>query len=228
MIVRNWMQSNPMTIPSTMLVSEAKRILSENHLHALPVVDDGRLRGLVTRASLLHTGQLVLQTQNPDEFNYFVSRLRVRDIMVRNPSTVRATDSMALCLRKGRQLGVAQFPVLDGDRVVGVISANEIFQIAAHCVGASEVDATITLGPLRVGPGVLGKIAAIAEAAGAVLQAVSAVSVRSDARPDSGDTGRKVIVRFQGGELRQVAAALEAAGYGVIEQAESVQPALAA
>jgi len=228
MIVRNWMQANPITIPSTMLVSEAKRILSENHLHALPVVDDGRLRGLVTRANLLQMGQLVLQTQDPDEFNYFVSRLRVRDIMVRNPSTVRATDSMAHCLRKGRQLGVAQFPVLDGDHVVGVISANEIFQIAAHCVGASDDCAAITLGPVRLGPGVLGKIAAVAEAAGAALQALSPVSVRNDARPDGGDAGQKVIVRFHGSELREVAAALEAAGFSVIEQAESAQPALAA
>ena len=58
MMVRNWMQADPMTIPSDMLVSEAKRLLSENALHALPVVDGGRLRGLVTRANLLPGGQL--------------------------------------------------------------------------------------------------------------------------------------------------------------------------
>ena len=79
MIVRHWMQAHPMTIPSPTLVSEAKRLLSENNLHALPVVDDGRLRGLVTRANLLRMGAFVLRTQDPDEFNYFVLRLRVRD-----------------------------------------------------------------------------------------------------------------------------------------------------
>ena len=75
MMVRNWMQANPTVIPSDMLVSEAKRILSENNLHALPVVDDGRLRGLVTRANLLRMGSFVLRTQNADEFNFFVNRL---------------------------------------------------------------------------------------------------------------------------------------------------------
>ena len=65
MIVRNWMQANPKTIPSDMLVSEAKRLLSENNLHALPVVDDGKLRGLVTRANLLRMGHFVLRTQIP-------------------------------------------------------------------------------------------------------------------------------------------------------------------
>ncbi|HEU5295808.1 MAG TPA: CBS domain-containing protein, partial [Burkholderiaceae bacterium] len=85
MLVRDWMQADPITIPSDTLVSQAKRILSEHNLHALPVVDDGRLRGLVTRANLLRMGAFVLRTQNPDEFNYFVTRLRVRDVMVRRP-----------------------------------------------------------------------------------------------------------------------------------------------
>ena len=136
MIVRNWMQTNPKTIGSDMLVSEAKRLLSENNLHALPVVDDGKLRGLVTRANLLRMGQFVLRTQNPDEFNFFVTRLKVKDIMVRNPATVEAGETMAQCLLKGQELGVAQFPGVDGERVGGGISANEIFQLAAHCLGA--------------------------------------------------------------------------------------------
>ncbi len=44
MIVGNWMQTPPMTIGSDMLVAEAKRLISENSLHALPVVEkDGRM-----------------------------------------------------------------------------------------------------------------------------------------------------------------------------------------
>jgi acetoin utilization protein AcuB len=138
MIVREWMQADPVVIAGDTLVSEAKRILSENNLHALPVVENGRLRGLVTRANLLRMGHFVMRTQNQDEFNFFVTRLKVRDIMVRNPATVQAGETMQQCLRKGRELGVAQFPVLDGDAVVGVISANEIFQLAAHCLGAGR------------------------------------------------------------------------------------------
>ncbi|MCC7461618.1 MAG: CBS domain-containing protein [Gammaproteobacteria bacterium] len=138
MQVRNWMQANPITIPSDMLVSEAKRLMSENNLHALPVVDQGRLRGLVTRANLLRTGQFVLRTQDPDEFNFFVTRLKVRDVMVRNPACLQVSDTMNEALRIGEELGVAQFPVLDGGQVVGVISANEVFKLAAHCLNAWE------------------------------------------------------------------------------------------
>lgn len=134
MMVRNWMQANPITIPSDTLASDAKRLLSEHNLHALPVVDQGRLRGLVTRANMLRIGHFVLRTQDPDEFNFFVNRLRVRDVMVRNPATVSDDDSMVECLRRGRELKVAQFPVMHGQQVVGIITANEIFQLAAHCL----------------------------------------------------------------------------------------------
>ena len=227
MMVRNWMQANPMTIPSDTLVSEAKRLLSENNLHALPVVDEGKLRGLVTRANLLRMGHFVLRTQNPDEFNFFVTRLKVKDIMVLNPATVEAGETMEQCLQRGRELGVAQFPVVDGGQVVGVISADEIFQLAAHCLGAWERRSGVTLAPLELGPGVLGRIADAVEGAGAVLQALYPIG-RQDRHADAGNLEKKVIVRFHGADVRAVVSALEAAGFAVIESDEMQRAVLAA
>ncbi|MCC6211939.1 MAG: CBS domain-containing protein [Burkholderiales bacterium] len=134
MIVRNWMKPDPVAVSGDMLVSEAKRLLAEQNLHALPVVDGGKLRGLVTRQILLRAGHYVLRTQDPDELDFFATRLKVKDVMVRNPATMDAADTMQHCLKKGRELGVAQFPVLEAGKVVGMISANEIFQLAAHCL----------------------------------------------------------------------------------------------
>lgn len=225
MLVRNWMQADPITIAGEVLVSEAKRLLSDHRLHALPVVDGGRLRGLVTRANLLRMGQFVLRTQSPDEFDYFVTRLRVRDIMVRNPQCVQADDTMAHCLRKGQELGVAQFPVLDGDELVGVISANEIFQLAAHCVGATDTDQAVALAPLRLAPGVLARVCATAEAAGAVLHGLYPVSRPDEAARRQHATAHpaepapaRVIVRFAASEPQRVIEALAAAGFETLDQ----------
>jgi acetoin utilization protein AcuB len=215
MIVRNWMQRQPMTIAGDVLVSEAKRLISENKLQALIVVDArGRLRGLVTRANLLRLGHFVMRTQSPDEFSFFATRLRVRDVMVRNPATVDIGDTIEECLRRGRDLGVAQFPVLDNDKVVGIISSNEIFQLAAHFAGAWEKRNGVTLAPLNLGPGVLGKIADVAEAAGAVLQAIYPVQRQHD---DEDDDEKSVILRFHAADAAVIVTALEAAGFAVAE-----------
>ncbi len=227
MIVRNWMQTEPRLIPSDTLVSEAKRILTENSLHALPVVDEGRLRGLVTRANMLRMGHFVMRTQNPDEFNYFATRLRVRDVMVRNPATVDADDTMEHCLLKARRLGVAQLPVMDGEQVVGVISANEIFQLAAHLLGAWERRGGITLAPLALGPGQLGRIVDVVEAAGAVLLAVYPVG-RDAAEGGSVYPVKRVVLRLHAEDGDSVVAALEAAGFPVVGGATATRPALVA
>lgn len=225
MIVANWMQRDPLTIPSDTLVSEAKRLMSENNLHALPVVDGGRLRGLVTRANLLRQGHFVLRTQSQDEFSFFLNRIRVRDIMVRNPATVQGEDTIEHCLQKGRSLGVAQFPVLEGDRVVGVISANEIFQLAAHFAGSWEKRNGVTLAPLRLGPGVLGRIVDVAEAAGALVHAVYPIGWHE--RGDE-NAEKSVVLRLHARDLGAVVGALEAAGFPVVESSRPPDSHLAA
>ncbi len=216
MIVRNWMQTSPMTIPSDTLVSEAKRLLSDYNLHALSVVDNGRLRGLVTRANMLRLGHFVLRTQNPDEFRFFFERLRVRDVMVRNPATLQGDDTVEYCLQKGRELGVAQFPVMEGEQVIGIISATEIFRLAAHLLGAWERRSGVTLAPVKLGPGVLGRIADVVESAGAVLQAIYPLR-HHDKEAHEGYPEKKVILRFRADDVGAVVAALEAAGFPVIE-----------
>lgn len=218
MIVGNWMKANPVTIEPDLLVSEARRLLDEHGVHALPVVDArGRPRGLVTRSNLVRLEHFVLRTQSQDEYEFFLKRVRVRDVMVRNPASVRVDDTMEHCLRKGRELGVAQLLVMDGERVVGTISATEIFELAAHTVGAWEKRHGITLAPLRLGPGVLGRIADTVAAAGAVLHAIYPMGPQDEA---GGRGLSTVVLRFRTCELGRVSAALEAAGFPVVARSE--------
>ncbi len=220
MIVRNWMQHNPKLVDGDTLLSEAKRILSEHNLQALPVVDDGRLRGVITRAHCLQAAHFVARTQNADEYSFFANRLKVKDIMVRNPSTLQATDTMEECLRRGQDLGIGQFPVMDGDKVIGVISSREIFSLAAHFLGAWEKRCGVTLGPMEVKAGTIGRIADVVEGTGAEVQAIYPI-----ARNENGSNGhpreRKIIVRFRAAEMKKVVAVLEAAGFSVIESVDA-------
>lgn len=220
MIVRNWMQPNPMVINSDTLLSEAKRVLTEHNLHGLPVVDNGRLRGLITRANCLRAAHFALRSQNPDELNFFSTRLKVKDLMVRNPTTIDANDTMEHCLHLGQEMGVAQLPVMDGDQVVGIISANEIFSLAAHFLGAWEKRSGVTLAPLDLKPGLIGRITDIVEAAGAEVQAIYPIGKPEDINPQEHHR-KKVIIRFHCADTRNVVKALEDAGFPVIESVQA-------
>lgn len=220
MIVRNWMKPTPVTVTGDTLLGEANRILSETNLQGLPVVEDGRLRGLLTRTSCLRAAHHVARAQSPDEYAFFSSRLRVRDLMVRNPTTVDADETMEVCLQKGQELGVGQFPVMDAGRVVGLISASEIFALAGHFLGAFERRSGVTLAPTELTPGTIGSVADLVEGVGAEVVAIYPIGI---GKPPS--RLKKLIVRFHGPSVDRVVAALQAAGYEVIESVENAHAA---
>jgi acetoin utilization protein AcuB len=220
MLVRNWMQQNPIVIGSDTLVHEAKQIITEKNLHGLPVVDDGRLRGLITRAICLRAAHFVLRTQNSDELNFFSTRVKVKDLMIRNPVTVAATDTMEHCLDVGIRHGIGQLPVMEEGRVVGIISANEMFALAAHFLSAWEKRSGVTLAPLEVKPGTIGRIVDIVEAAGAEVQAIYPIGKPSDINPQAQPL-KRVVIRFHHPDTREIADTLEKAGFQVIEAVQA-------
>ena len=215
MIVRNWMTRDPMIVSSDTLVTDVERLLYENNLRAVPVVDDGRLRGLISRAISLRAVEYASRTQDQHEINYFVTRLKVKDLMVRNPVTVDIGDTMEYCLQTGQDTGVSQFPVLDNGKVVGIVSASEIFHLAARMLGAWHDWSGITLAPRPLEKGTIGKIASIVEATGANVH--SLFSIRDTETPSA---GHRVIIRFQDAPLMQVVENLKTAGFEIFEAYE--------
>jgi acetoin utilization protein AcuB len=222
MLVRDWMQPDPLTVSSDALVTEAKTILTEHKLPGLPVVDGGRLRGLLTPAHCLRASHFVMRTQDADELAWFETRLKVKDIMVRNPATIEASETIEHCVLRGQQLGVSQFPVVEAGRLVGIISANEIFSLCTWLLAAWATQSGLTLGPLRLESGVLRGIVEVAETAGAVLQAVYPQG-RIGGRAGRGVADDRVVIRFHAPDLHAVAGALERAGFQVLEAVEAAE-----
>jgi acetoin utilization protein AcuB len=209
MLVRNWMKRNPITVTSDTLVSKAKRILLEQNLRGLPVVDDGRLRGLLTRVACMRAGEFVARTEDPHEFSYYVNRLKVKDLMVRNPHTLSADDTMETCLRRGQEEKISQYPVMENGNVVGLVSDAEVFFMTAQVLGVPWQWSGITLAPVRMERGTMGRIAKAVEETGATLQSIFPVCTNGEERT-------KVVVKFTG-DADKVAAAVAAGGFDILD-----------
>ncbi|MEW6267237.1 MAG: CBS domain-containing protein [Thermodesulfobacteriota bacterium] len=216
MIVRNWMQKNPITVTGDTPVVEAQHLVSEHDLRILPVMEGGRLRGVLTRKNLNEAANCVARTQNIHEVNYFVNRLKVKDLMNRMVKTVDINDTVEYCMLKGRRESVSTFPVLENGVLVGLVSEVEIFESLLHILGAEERWEGITLEPMEVKHGTLGRIAQTAEAAGATIHGLLTMRLKDS-------TLKKVILRFETADLDQVVKSLETAGYKVFEVISDVQ-----
>ena len=76
---------------------------------------------------------------------------------------------------------------------------------------------------MDVKPGTIGRIADIVEAAGAELQAIYPIGKPTDVNPRT-HPFKRVVIRFHSDDTGQVVAAIERAGFQVIESVQATRP----
>lgn len=216
MIVRNWMQKDPVTVNSDTAITEAQRLIAEHDLRILPVVDDGRLRGVLTRKNLNHAANCAASCGNIHEVNFFANRLKVKDLMNRMVKTVDINDTVEFCMLKGQREKISTFPVMENGKLVGVVSEVEIFQSLLQILGADEHWHGVTLEPTMLEPGALSRVAAVSSSAGAINHAVFTMRMMDS-------PAKKIILRFEAEDIESIVDALKQAGYKPLEVISDVQ-----
>ena len=82
MYVKNKMTVNPIVVTSTDVISKASDLMTEKNLHRIPVVDNGKLVGLVTKG-LISSNVGGTTSLSIFELNYLLNKTPVRDIMIK-------------------------------------------------------------------------------------------------------------------------------------------------
>ena len=204
------MQPQKLSISSDALAVEAVTLISRNNLKMLPVVDNGRLRGVVHRRDLSEAATCVSESGNTCELDYFCNKLKVKDVMVRMPVTVSVDDSVEDVLMKGRKLTMSTFPVMDGDKVVGVLSDREIFVMLYKLLEVGHECTRITLKDVNIQEGTLTRILKIVEESGGALRAVFTV-------PEGRNGVARVVLRTGGKDSATLRKNLQDNGFCILE-----------
>lgn len=210
MIVRNWMRRDPVSIHSDALVSEAQELIQRHGLRYVPVVDNGVLRGILRRRDLYEAATYVTSRQNVYELRYFNERLKVKDLMIRKPKTISADEPVEEAMRKGAELGVSFFPVMEAGKLVGTVSYEEIFETFAQVLGVREKWVGVTLKDVEIGPGTFRELSQKVEEAGAILRSIFTLKQQEG-------TGSKVVVRVETQRPEELLERLKQAGYRIME-----------
>ena len=121
--VKDIMTTDVITTTSDVDVVYAFEKLMEYKISSLPVVEDGKLIGIITATDVGHN--LIL-----DKYELGTS---VEEIMIRSVITVSPEDSIETAIKVMKE-GVSssgilnQLPVVDGDKLLGIISDGDIIQ----------------------------------------------------------------------------------------------------
>lgn len=142
LIARDIMTPDPVTVSPDMPVTEAAKLMVDHGFGALPVISGDKLVGIVTE------GDLIMQDVKVEFPTYlhlldgfimypgatarFESELKkavgatVRDVMSMEPVTVQVTSAVNDVATLMVEQDVSRVPVMDGERLVGIISKSDI------------------------------------------------------------------------------------------------------
>jgi CBS domain-containing protein len=105
------------TIDVNALVLDALKLMAEKEIGALMVMEDGRLAGVMSERD--YARKVILLGRSSKD-------TPVREIMTRKVLYVKPEQTVEECMALMTEKHVRHMPVLDGDRMIGVVSIGDI------------------------------------------------------------------------------------------------------
>jgi len=139
MLVKYWMNREIVTISADDSMETASRQMRKNNIKMLPVMDKGKLVGVITDRDLKRASASDATSLENHELMYLLTKIAVRSIMSKNPVTVSedyTVEETAEVLLKHKISGV---PVKDATgQIVGAITKSDIFRALISLTGVGK------------------------------------------------------------------------------------------
>jgi len=186
MFVRSWMSSPVVTLPSTTRAIDALELMQAKKIRRIPVMEADRLTGILTLGDL----QAVLGLQ---EQSVRRAATLLGDLMTRGVRTVAPDDPLERASRVMLDHDVSGLPVVEGPRVVGIITESDIFRAFTRIMGIVERGVRVVL---TIPDGV--------DLMEHLSRRTSGMAVRSLAAYPSKDGGWEAVIRVRGRSLARL------------------------
>lgn len=170
MYVKDQMTANPVCINEDVAISEAIDIMANNDFHRLPVVDENNhLVGLITEGIISENSAGSATSLSIFELNYLLSKMKVKDIMVKNVETIDPDALLEKAAYKMRLKNIGCLVVMENDVVSGIITHNDIFDAFINLLGYGHGGTRYVLNIPEDKTGVLADVSALFAANGASI-----------------------------------------------------------
>lgn len=208
MRIKDVMTRNPVTADSETLVLDAQKIMKENNIRRLPIVDKGKLVGMVTKHDLLEAAPSPATSLSVFELNYLLAKMKVKEIMKKNPVTITPDTPFEEALRLGQEKKIGSFPVVDKGKLVGITTESDIIRFVTRVLGIKEEGSRITIEGLGGKFGDLKKIVAVANQHHTII-----LSMMSLPRPENKDW--MIVLRLKTNDPDPIVKDFKKAGFNV-------------
>lgn len=139
MLVKDWMSTNVITLHVNDTMQDAINVSMEQHISMMPVMEEGKLVGIVTDRDLKRASPSDATLLDIQQIMYHLSRLEVGAIMTRYPITVPLDYTVEETAEVLLTNGISGAPVVDQKgEIRGIITKNDLFKAMISLSGLTK------------------------------------------------------------------------------------------
>lgn len=210
MLVERWMKANPITVGPLDSFRHAMNLIRQRGIRHLPVVEGGRLVGIVTDRDVRQASPSAATSLEIHELHYLLEKITIRDIMTSEVVTATPEMPIEAAARLMLTHRIGCLPVLRGMALVGIITETDILSAFVEVMGIQAEQTRLEL--------------ILEERAGAFLDACrivqdqggDIVSVVTAMASHRGEQKKVMLFRLEGVVLDPLVKRLEASGHRVL------------
>ena len=206
LLVRDSMTRELVTVGPETTAAEALALCRENRIRHLPVLEGGRLVGVISDRDLRAAVPALGDPARAEA----LQRVRVAGEMTRDAVTARSEDpiedaAMAMYERK-----IGCLPVVDGEDLVGIVTSSDVLRALVRLVGAHKPGS-------RLEVALPGRSGSLAEVTGIIRDTgVDVVSVLASSEHEDEEGERVAVLRVGTIDPKELVEGLSAAGYRIL------------
>ena len=205
-LVRDSMVREVITVSPQTTAAEALKLCREKRIRHLPVLEGGRMVGLISDRDLRAATPALGDANRAAA----LQKIRVGDEMAREIATSDPDDPIEQAAMAMHEKKIGCLPVVEGDDLAGILTTSDVMAALVRLVGAHGPGSRLEIA-LPDRPGSLAEVAGIVRD-----QGVNIVSVLSAPGGYDAGSGSVAVIRLATINPAEVVRSLEGAGFPVL------------
>jgi acetoin utilization protein AcuB len=210
MLVEKRMKRDPVTVSPDDSFRHAMTLIRQKGIRHLPVVEEGRLLGIVTDRDIRQASPSPATSLEIHELHYLLEKVKIREIMTRKVFTVTPESPIEEAARLMLEHKIGGLPVLQAGRLVGIITETDILRAFVEVMGIQQQQMRLEL-VLEDRPGAFLEVCRIIQEQGGDI-----VSVVTATATHLGQEQKVLVLRLEGVQVDPLIQGLEASGHTVL------------
>jgi acetoin utilization protein AcuB len=209
MFVSDWMTKKVITVSPDDSILQATGLAKDNSVKHLPVVKDGRIKGIISDRDIKEYVPSKAASQDVYELHSLLAKTKVKNVMKSKVLTIRPDTPVEEAAMIMLDNNIGCLPVVDGNKLAGIISDRDIFRVLVNITGVRHRGHRIHI-PVEDRSGAVRDALAIMKKHGFIIQSI----LTSYEGVKKGN--KNIIIRIKGrGDFNGLRAELEATYIGV-------------